>query len=153
MGSYSLENENHVVETPTPQREYDIDVTLSAMVLGSNVVFPAALNAAIELKLFEIIAKESSLESGGFMSPLEIASELPIQQRHPDLPNRLDRLLCLLASYNLLTVSTRTNEDGMKVRVYGISPSGKYFVYDESGCGYLASFTSFLCHPVLSGVW
>ncbi|XP_027352841.1 isoliquiritigenin 2'-O-methyltransferase-like [Abrus precatorius] len=145
MGSYSLEKENH-----TSQRD-DTDVVLLAMVLGSNVVFPAALNAAIQLNLFEIIAKESSPESSGFMSPLEIASKLPTQ--HTDLPNRLDRMLRLLASYSLLTVSTRTNEDGSMVRVYGISSSGKYFVSDENGDGYLASFTSFLCHRVLLEVW
>nr|KYP39676.1 Isoliquiritigenin 2'-O-methyltransferase [Cajanus cajan] len=154
MGSYSLKKENHVVETPTPQRDHDADTTLYAMVLGSNVVFPAALNAAIELNVFEIIAKESSQESGGFMSPLEIASKLPTQKQHcHELPNRLERLLRLLASYSLLSVSTRTNEDGSTDRVYGVSPVGKYFVYDENGDGYLASFTSFLCHPALSGVW
>lgn len=148
MGSYSSEKENHA-ETPTPKID-DTD-TLSAMVLGANIVFPAALNAAIELNLFEIIAKENSPDSGGFMSVLEIASKLPTQ--HSDLPNRLDRLLCLLASYSLLTVSTRTDEDGNEVRVYGISASGKYFVCDENGGGYLASFTSFLCHRALLGVW
>lgn len=143
-----------MVETATPQRE-DTDIILDAMVLGSNVVFPAALNAAIELKVFEIIGKESSEESGGFMSPHEIASKLllPTQQHHSDLPNRLERLLLLLASYSLLTVSTRTDENGSAVRVYAVSPSGKYFVYDKNGGGYLASFTSFLCHPAMLGVW
>ncbi|XP_061366006.1 isoliquiritigenin 2'-O-methyltransferase-like [Gastrolobium bilobum] len=152
MGSYSNnEKENHAMKTPN-----DID-TLSAMVLGSNVVFPAALNAAIELKLFEIIAKESSLyNSDGFMSSFEIASKLPNQ--HSDLPNRLDRVLRLLASYSLLTLSTRTIEDVTTLTVYGISPSGKYFVNDENGYGnngdgYLASFTLFLCHRAMLGVW
>lgn len=121
------------------------------MVLGSNVVFPAALNAAIELKVFEIIAKESSKESGGFMSTHEIPSKLPTQEPS-DLPNRLDRLLRLLASYSLLTLSTRTNEVGSTHTVYGISPPGEYFV-DQNGAGYLASFTSFLCLPALYRVW
>ncbi|KAJ1421443.1 Winged helix-like DNA-binding domain superfamily [Sesbania bispinosa] len=125
---------------------------LSAMVLGANIVFPVAFNAAIELKLFDIIANESSPESGGFMSAFEIASKLPTQ--HSDLPHRLDRLLRLLASYSLLTVSTRTNQEGGSVViVYGISPSGKYFVDDENGDGFLASFTSFVCHPAMLGVW
>ncbi|KAJ1401569.1 Winged helix-like DNA-binding domain superfamily [Sesbania bispinosa] len=135
MDSYSLEKEND---------------TLSAMVLGFNVAFPVVLNASIELKLFEIIAKES--EYHGFMSAFEIASKLPT--KHSDLPNRLDRVLRLLASYSLLTVSTRTNEDGSMVIVYGISPSGKYFVDDENGDGNLASFASFSCHHTLSaGMW
>ncbi|KAK7394449.1 hypothetical protein VNO78_14977 [Psophocarpus tetragonolobus] len=145
MGSCSSEKD------VTPQRD-ETDVTLHAMVLGSNVVFPAALKAAIELKVFEIIAKE---ESGGLMSAHEIASNLslPTHQQDSDLPNRLDRLLRLLVSYSLLTVSTRTNEDGTPVKVYGVSSSGRYFVSHQNSSGYLASFTSFLCHPALSGVW
>ncbi|XP_027352535.1 isoliquiritigenin 2'-O-methyltransferase-like [Abrus precatorius] len=151
MGSYSTMEENHVVvDGATPQRD-DSD-TLFAMVLGANMVFPAALNAAIQLNLFEIIAKESTKESGGFMSPFEIASKLTTQH-YSDLPNRLDRFLRLLASYSLLAISTRTNKDGSTERVYGISPAGKYFVDDENSDGYLASFTSFLCHRALSGVW
>ncbi|XP_045793758.1 isoliquiritigenin 2'-O-methyltransferase-like [Trifolium pratense] len=150
MSSYSNEKQNHVGETQTPQIE-DSD-TLSALVLGANLVFPAVLNAAIKLNLFEIIAKESSLDNGGFLSAFEIASKLPTQ--HSDLPNRLDRMLRLLASYSLLSVSTRTNDDGSIVRVYAITPSGKYFSYDEnSDHGYLGYFTSFMCHPALIGLW
>jgi len=62
--------------------------------------------------------------------------------------------LRLLASYSLLSISTRTNDDGSIVSVYGITPSGKYFCYDEnSDHGYLGSFTSFMCHPALIGLW
>ncbi|AES77555.1 putative methyltransferase [Medicago truncatula] len=143
--SYTNEKENHVVECHTPQ--IDDNDTLSAMVLGANMVFPAVLNAAIELNLFDIIANESN---GGFMSSFEIASKLPTQ--HSDLPNRLDRMFRLLASYSLLSISTRTNDDGSIVRVYGITPSGKYFVKYEND-GYLGSMTSYLCHPAFLGVW
>jgi caffeic acid 3-O-methyltransferase len=58
MNSYSNEKENHAVETLTPQIDDNND-TLLAMVLGANLVFPAVLNAAIEVNLFEIIAKEN----------------------------------------------------------------------------------------------
>ena len=148
MGSYHSEKENHEVKAVTSERD---ETTLSAMVLGATMVFPAVLNAAIELNLFEIIAKGSSQESGGFMSALEIASKLPTQ--HPDMPNRLERVLRLLVSYSLLTISTRTNEDGSVVGVYGVSPIGRYLVNDENGDGYLGSFHSFLCQPALLGVW
>ncbi|KAK7295422.1 hypothetical protein RJT34_18330 [Clitoria ternatea] len=138
MDSYSTVKDNHV----------DDSATLSAMVLGANMVFPAALNAAIELNLFEIIAK-----GNGSMSPLEIASNLPNTKQYPDLPNRVDRLLRLLATYSLLSVTTRSNEDGGVERLYGISPSGQYFISDETSDGYLASFTSLLCHRAFSAVW
>ncbi|CAL5191161.1 unnamed protein product [Lathyrus oleraceus] len=144
MGSYSNEKESNIVETVTPQTETDDSDTLLAMVLGANLVFPAVLNAAIELKLFEIIGNE-------FMSAIEIASKLPAQ--HSDLPNRLERMLYMLASYSLLSVSSCTNDDGSKVRVYGVTRSGKYFVNDENDGGYLGSFTSFMCHRALLGVW
>ncbi|KHM98810.1 Isoliquiritigenin 2'-O-methyltransferase [Glycine soja] len=55
------------------------------------------------------------------MSPSEIASRLllPTQHHyHSDLPNRLECLLRLLASYSLLT-----DEDGSTMRFYAISPS------------------------------
>jgi caffeic acid 3-O-methyltransferase len=86
------------------------------------------------------------------MSCFEIASKLPTQ--HSDLPNRLDRMLRLLASYSLLSISTRTNDDdGSSVRVYGLTPSGKYFVNGENDNGYMGSLVSYLSHPALSGVW
>jgi isoliquiritigenin 2'-O-methyltransferase len=144
--SYTNEKENHVLESHTPQ--IDDNDTLSAMVLGANLVFPAVLNAAIELNLFDIIAKESN---GRFLSSFEIASKLPTQ--HSDLPNRLDRMLRLLASYSLLSISTRTNDAGKMVRIYGITPSGKYFVSNENDRGYLGSMTSYLCHPAFLGVF
>ncbi|WJX75276.1 hypothetical protein P8452_58825 [Trifolium repens] len=151
MNSYSNEKDNHAVETLNPQIDDNND-TLLAMVLGANLVFPAVLNAAIELNLFEIIAKENSLDNGGFLSAFEIASKLPTQ--HSDLPNRLERMLRLLASHSLLSVSNRTNDDdGSLVRVYGLTPSGKYFVNDENDTGYLGSMASYLSHPAFSGVW
>ncbi|XP_058736418.1 isoliquiritigenin 2'-O-methyltransferase-like [Vicia villosa] len=113
------------------------------MVLGASMVFPEVLNAAIELNLFEIIAKESI---DGFMSTFKIATKLPAQ--HSDLPNGRESMLRMLASYNLLSVSTRANDDGSTMRVYGITSSGKYFVDDENDGGYLGSFTSFMCHAL-----
>ncbi|RZB44456.1 Isoliquiritigenin 2'-O-methyltransferase isoform D [Glycine soja] len=121
---------------------------LSAMLLSTNLVYPAVLNAAIELNLFEIIAKATP--AGSFMSSHEIASKLPTQ--HPDLPNRLDRMLRLLASYSVLTTSTRTTHHGATETVYGLSQVGQYFVPDGTR-GYLASFTAFVCYPPLLQVW
>lgn len=127
---------------------------LSAMVLSTSLVYPAVLNAAIDLNLFEIIAKATP--PGAFMSPSQIASKLPPSSQHSDLPNRLDRMLRLLTSYSLLTTSTRTthNDDGTTTteRVYGLTQVGKYLVPDETK-GYLASFTTFLCYPALMPVW
>ncbi|KAI4317441.1 hypothetical protein L6164_025308 [Bauhinia variegata] len=80
------------------------------------------LNAAIELNLFEIIAKATP--PGSLLSASEIASQLPNQ--YPGLASRLERMLRLLASYNLLICFTHTNENGSTERVYGLSEIDKY---------------------------
>ncbi|XP_054777202.1 isoliquiritigenin 2'-O-methyltransferase-like [Prosopis cineraria] len=122
---------------------------LSAMLLTTNQVYPAVLNAAIELNLFDILANKAS-PPGSFMSAAEIASHLP--SRHLDTPDRLERMLRLLASYTLLTCSSRDIPDGSSITVYGLSPVGKYCVTNETG-GYLASFTTFLCYKALLEIW
>ena len=124
-------------------------VRMVPLYLQCCVVYPAVLNAAIELNLFEIIAKATT-PHGSFMSSHEITSKLPNQ--HPDLPNRLDHLLRLPASYSLLTSSTRTTQHGATETVYGLSQVGQYFVPDAT-TGTFASFATFLSCSALSPVW
>ncbi|KAK7270372.1 hypothetical protein RIF29_23459 [Crotalaria pallida] len=145
MGDLCLSSNNEETED---------SACLSAMVLGTSLIYPAVLNAAIELNLFDIIAKGGEEEEEeAFMSSSEIASKMPTQQ-HSDMSNRLDRMLRLLASHSLLTCSTRTNEDGTTDRVYGLTRVGKYFVTDETQTrGYLASFATYICYPALLPVW
>ncbi|RDX97876.1 hypothetical protein CR513_19299, partial [Mucuna pruriens] len=128
-----------VAVTTSPNEGGEDEACLYALLLCNSQVFPSVLNAAIELNLFEIIAKETLP-----MSASEIAFKLPNQ--HPDLPNRLHRMLRLLASYSLLTCSSRTNQHGTIETTYGLSPVGKYFVSDQTrGC--VGSFTTFIHHP------
>ncbi|XP_057426713.1 isoliquiritigenin 2'-O-methyltransferase-like [Lotus japonicus] len=144
--SYSIKDE----QVKFSSNQTEDGACLSALLLSTNIVYPAVLNAAIELNLFEIIAKATP--PGAFMSPSEIASQMPLPTQHPDLPNRLERMLRLLASYSVLTCSTRIAEHGSTERVYGLSQVGKYLVPGAS-MGYLASFVSFLCYPPLLQVW
>ncbi|KOM35771.1 hypothetical protein LR48_Vigan02g192100 [Vigna angularis] len=139
--------ESNVVSTTCPKK-CDEDARVSAMLVSTTVVYRAVLNAAIELNLFEIIAKATP--HGSFMSSHEIASKLPNQ--HPDLPDRLDRMLRLLASYSVLTTSTRTTQHGATETVYGLSQIGQYYA-PEATRGYFASFASFLSCPALSPLW
>ncbi|XP_061371854.1 isoliquiritigenin 2'-O-methyltransferase-like [Gastrolobium bilobum] len=118
-----------------------------ALLLSTIRVFPAFLNAAVDLNLFEIIAKSSSY--GSNMSASEIASHMPNQ--HPELANRLERMLPLLASYSLLTCSIRTNEDGKNERVYSLSHVGEYFAYDKVG-GSTAPLSTLL-HRGFDAMW
>ncbi|CAJ1976811.1 unnamed protein product [Sphenostylis stenocarpa] len=147
-----MEEANVVIKnnlcTTCPSESED-GALLSAMMLSTTVVYPAVLNAAIQLNLFEIIAKETP-NGCSLMSSHDIASKLPNQ--HPDLPNRLERMLRLLASYSVLTSSTRTAQHGATETVYGLSQVGQYFVPDGTR-GSFASFATFLCYPALSPVW
>ncbi|KAL2337116.1 hypothetical protein Fmac_011562 [Flemingia macrophylla] len=115
---------------------------ISAMNHLLGPVHSAVLKAALELNLFEIIAKASPIG----VSASDVASELPTQ--HPELPRRLDRMLCLLASNSLLACSTCTNEDGHIERLYQLSPAGQYFVKDENK-GSLAFLSTFFSHRVI----
>ncbi|KAK7407779.1 hypothetical protein VNO78_09857 [Psophocarpus tetragonolobus] len=117
-------------ESKVSQVEKVDDAYLSAVLLCFSRVLPAVLNAAIDLNLFDIIAKaKSSCDSS--LSASEIASLF--QNQHPQLANRLERILPLLASYSLLNCSIRTNEDGKRERVYALTPVGQYFAFDSEG--------------------
>ncbi|KAH1045227.1 hypothetical protein GYH30_026432 [Glycine max] len=103
------------------------DTYLSALTLCFSRIFPAILNAAVDLNLFDIIDKAES----STLSASEIASLLP--NPHPQLANRLERILPVLASYSLLNCSIRTTEDGVRERLYALSPIGQYFASDNDG--------------------
>ncbi|RDX63264.1 hypothetical protein CR513_58330, partial [Mucuna pruriens] len=121
MSSNSKQNQ-HLTEVAKVDDAY-----LSALLLCFSRVFPAILNAAVDLNLFDVIAKAKSPN----LSASEVASLLPNQ--HPQLANRVERILPVLASYSLLNCSIRTNEDGKRERVYALSPVGQYFAFDDDG--------------------
>lgn len=112
---------------PTEEAKGD-DTYLSALTLCFSRIFPAILNAAVDLNLFDIIAKAESSS----LSASEIASLL-LPNPHPQLANRLERILPVLASYSLLNCSIRTTEDGVRERLYALSPIGQYFASDDDG--------------------
>ncbi|WJX10570.1 hypothetical protein P8452_01274 [Trifolium repens] len=126
------------------------DAYLSALILSFSRIFPAILNAAVDLNLFDIIAKlQSSSGNNSSFSASEIASQFPNQ--HTELAERLERMLNVLASNSLLNCSIRTNEDGKRERVFGLSSIGQYFAYDKDG-GSLGPLST-LVHRGYNGVW
>jgi len=112
----------------TPTHISDEEANLFAMQLASASVLPMILKSALELDLLEIIAKAGP---GAQISPIEIASQLPTT--NPDAPVMLDRMLRLLACYNILTCSVRTLQDGKVQRLYGLATVAKYLVKNEDG--------------------
>ncbi|KAF4356612.1 hypothetical protein F8388_006356 [Cannabis sativa] len=124
MGSTGIETQM------TPTQISDEEANLFAMQLASASVLPMVLKAALELDLLEIIAKAGP---GAFLSPSDIAEQLPTQ--NPDAPVMLDRMLRLLASYNVVTYSLRetAEEEGKVERLYGLAPVSKYLTKNEDG--------------------
>ncbi|CAK9168214.1 unnamed protein product [Ilex paraguariensis] len=102
---------------------------LTAMRFPIGAVLPMVLKAAIELDLFEIMAKTSP--GGRRLSSSEIASQLPT--RNPEAPVMLDRMLRFLASNSILTCTLNRDESGDAKRSYGLTPICKYFVRDQHG--------------------
>ncbi|KAK7401317.1 hypothetical protein VNO78_12699 [Psophocarpus tetragonolobus] len=127
--------------------EENNDACISALQVCFGPVYSAVLNAAIELNLFDIIAKASSPFG---VSASDIASQLPKQ--HPELPRRLDRMLCLLVTHSLLECSTHTNQNGVSERLFKLSPSGHYFVKVDNKSS-LAFLSSFLSHRAIVDVF
>ncbi|CAJ1974488.1 unnamed protein product [Sphenostylis stenocarpa] len=112
----------------TPTHVSDEEANLFAMQLASASVLPMVLKSALELDLLEIIAKTGP---GAHLSPSQIASQLPTH--NPDAPVMLDRILRLLACYNILSFTLRTLPDGKVERLYGLAPVAKYLVKNEDG--------------------
>ncbi|KAJ8748456.1 hypothetical protein K2173_003351 [Erythroxylum novogranatense] len=114
-----------------------------AMQLALGSVLPMTMKAAIELGVFEIIAREGS---GAKLSASDIAANIPTQ--NPDAPFMLDRILRLLASHRVLSC---TSVDGL-TRFYGLTPVAQYFISNQDG-GSLCPFTDFVQGKVLLDSW
>ncbi|XP_043713777.1 caffeic acid 3-O-methyltransferase-like [Telopea speciosissima] len=108
------------------QQEYDQEACLFAMQLASSAVLPMVLRSVIELGILEIIGKAGSKDE---ISSSEIVSKLPT--KNPDASVMVDRMLRLLASYNVVTCSLRTHNDGLVERLYGLAPVCKFLLENE----------------------
>ena len=116
--------------------------------LRSSHMFSYVLDAAIQLGLFDILAKAGP---DAHLSSNEISSQLPTN--NPDAPVFLDRMLQLLSCYGLVTCVSRNldgDEDANKVeKLYGLALPGKAFVRDENG----GSLAAFITIKAMNDVW
>lgn len=122
----------------------DDEAYIYAIQVCNYHIFSMVFHAAIELNLFEIIAKADHVSAS------DIASQLPMHDKE-EAPSTLDRMLHLLASHSLLTCSLDTLEDGKVERLYGLSPAGKFFVRDVNGES-LVSVLSLTGHPAITDI-
>ncbi|XP_038696500.1 caffeic acid 3-O-methyltransferase 1-like [Tripterygium wilfordii] len=101
-----------------------------AMQLVNSSVLPMALHAAIELEVFEILAKAGE---GAKLSSSEIAKQMPT--KNPDAPMMIDRILNLLAAHSVLACSVDDggHGTGSPQRLYGLAPVANILVRNKDG--------------------
>nr|WMX25282.1 O-methyltransferase OMT4 [Lophophora williamsii] len=99
-----------------------------AMTIASGSVPAMVLKALIELDVLELIKRAGP---GAQLSPAQIVAQLPT--KNPDAGTMLDRMLRLLASYEILSCSTQTLPDGRVERLYGLAPVCQFFTNNEDG--------------------
>nr|AOS51484.1 caffeic acid 3-O-methyltransferase-like isoform X1 [Calamus jenkinsianus] len=110
------------------EQQADEAACMYALQLGSASVLPMTLKAAVELGVLEIITK-AGWEAK--LSPAEVAAQLPTE--NPKAAVMLDRILRLLASYNILTCSVEDDADGKPLRRYGPAPVCKWLTKNADG--------------------
>ncbi|WOG90924.1 hypothetical protein DCAR_0310171 [Daucus carota subsp. sativus] len=115
----------HIISTTLSEEE---ETCLFAIQLATASVLPMVLKSAIELNLFELIAKAGP---AAYVTPNELASRLPTS--NPDAPLMLDRILRVLASYLVLKCKVTELPSGLIARTYGLMPVCKYFTRNEDG--------------------
>ncbi|KAJ4850249.1 hypothetical protein Tsubulata_018314 [Turnera subulata] len=112
--------ENHLINVDEEAKDEDFGY---AMQLALGSVLPMALQGAVQLGIFEIIAQAGPEAK---LTAPQIAAKLPT--KNPNASMMLDRILRLLASHNVLGCSL----DGLD-RLYSLTPVSKYFVKNQDG--------------------
>ncbi|KAG1360878.1 caffeic acid 3-O-methyltransferase [Cocos nucifera] len=121
--------EKQGIPAPSLEKQADDEAScMYALQLVSSSILPMTLKAAIELDVLDIIAKAGP---EGKLSPAEVVAQLPTE--NPMAATMLDRMLRLLASYNILTCAVEVDADGKPLRRYGPAPVCKWLTKNEDG--------------------
>ena len=123
------------------------EACFSALAMGTGSVPSMVLKAVIELDVFEIM-KRAGL--GAHLSAAEIAAQLPT--KNPDAGTMLDRMLRVLASYEVLSCSNRSLPDGHVERLYGLTSVSQFFTKSEDGAS-LAALSLLIQDKVFIEPW
>ncbi|XP_027333153.1 caffeic acid 3-O-methyltransferase-like [Abrus precatorius] len=123
-------------ETQRQEVVSDEEAFLFAMELAGASALPMVLKSALDLGIIETIAKAGP---SAYLSPSHIAAKVQTI-KNPDAPAMLDRLLRLLASYNILTCSLIQLPHGKAERHYALHPKAKYLVNNQDGVSVAAYF-------------
>nr|AFD61598.1 caffeic acid 3-O-methyltransferase [Hevea brasiliensis]AGD80033.1 caffeic acid O-methyltransferase [Hevea brasiliensis] len=103
-----------------------------AIDLANTVILPMVLKSALELNVIDIISTAGN--SGASLSAPEIAQRIP-EAKNPEAPVLLDRMLRLLATYDIVKCSSNTKENGEVERLYAPGPICKFLTKNKNGSG------------------
>ncbi|KAJ1693616.1 hypothetical protein LUZ63_010314 [Rhynchospora breviuscula] len=125
MASYELD-----MDVAMPQLSQDEELYVQISMVGTAIL-PLTLKAVLGLGVLEIIKKGSASASTQpvMMTAEDIAAQLPT--KNPQAAAMLDRMLALLASFNIVSCAIEKKEK--VVRRYGPTPFFKLLTKDEDG--------------------
>jgi caffeic acid 3-O-methyltransferase len=118
-----------------------------AMQVATSIVLPMAMQSAVELGVFEILAKAGP---GAKLSPSQIVQQMPT--KNPEAAVMLDRILRMLATHSLLCCSVVADDSGSFNRLYSLSDMSKHFVSNEDGVSF-GPFMALLQDKVFIDSW
>ncbi|KQK14236.1 tricetin 3',4',5'-O-trimethyltransferase [Brachypodium distachyon] len=105
----------------------DEEACMYALQLAASSILPMTLKNAIELGMLEIL-----VAAGKTLSPSQVAERLQAKPG-PDAPAMLDRMLRLLASYNVVSCEVEEGQEGLLARRYGPAPVCKWLTPNDDG--------------------
>ncbi|KAK9724607.1 hypothetical protein RND81_05G086100 [Saponaria officinalis] len=118
-----------------------------AMCMASWQVPCMVFKTVLELNVLDIIQNVGPTAQ---LSPTEIVAKLPTS--NPDGPVDLDRMLRLLASFDLLTCSVRDGPNGRVERLYGLGPVCQFLVSNDDEGSYSA-FADLMHDKIIMDTW
>ncbi|XP_027182440.1 caffeic acid 3-O-methyltransferase-like [Coffea eugenioides] len=96
-----------------------------------------AFTAAIELNLFEIIAKSGRPNAHLSSAQTEFRPEFAmISNKFAMISAMLDRLLQLLSSYSILKCTLVSTENEHTTKLYGLTPMCEFLIPDSNGMSF-----------------
>ncbi|KAI3760246.1 hypothetical protein L1987_50639 [Smallanthus sonchifolius] len=101
--------------------------------INEGIVLPMVIKTAIELDLFEVMAKVP----GGRFSCFDLASSLP-RQTH-ETPVLIERILRFLATHSVLSSTIVKDEHGDSKKLYEMTAVSNYFVRNQDGTSHASS--------------
>ena len=108
----------------------DEEACMYAMQLASSSILPMTLKNALELGLLEVLQAEAP--AGKALAPEEVVARLPVPPTNPGAADMVDRMLRLLASYDVVKCQME-DKDGKYERRYSAAPVGKWLTPNEDG--------------------